>query len=101
ERGGVRSELKSMRRIILLTAALGVAGTAVAAPQAPDQSRRVEDARAATERRMQDVRLKESRYQIGQIERLLEGAVEHGATVIKDRLAALMPSDMLLTENAR
>ena len=31
--------------------------------------------------------LKESRYQIGQIERLLEGAVEHGATVIRDRSA--------------
>ena len=46
-------------------------------------------------------RLKESRYQIGQIERLLEGAVEHGATVIRDRLLAIMPADMLLTENAR
>ena len=47
------------------------------------------------------MRLKESRYQIGQIERLLEGAVEHGATVIRDRLLAIMPADMLLTENAR
>jgi hypothetical protein len=37
------------------------------------------------------------------MERLLEGAVEHGATVIKDRLQAVMqmPADMLLTENAR
>jgi hypothetical protein len=90
-----------MRRIISLTAALSVLGTVATAAQAPDQSRRVDDARAAAERRMEDVRLKESRYQIGQMERLLEGAVEHGATVIKDRLAALMPSDMLLTENAR
>lgn len=49
----------------------------------------------------QVLRLKESRYQIGQIERLLEGAVEHGATVIRDRLQAMMPADMLLTENAR
>jgi hypothetical protein len=49
----------------------------------------------------QAMRLKESRYQIGQIERLLEGAVEHGATVIRDRLLAIMPADMLLTENAR
>jgi hypothetical protein len=47
------------------------------------------------------LQLKESRYQIGQIERLLEGAVEHGATVIRDRLLAIMPADMLLTENAR
>jgi hypothetical protein len=52
-------------------------------------------------RRLDELKLKESRYQIGQMERLLEGAVEHGATVIKDRLAALMPSEMLLTENAR
>jgi hypothetical protein len=45
--------------------------------------------------------LKESRYQIGQMERLLEGAVEHGATMMRDRLQAVMPADMLLTENAR
>jgi hypothetical protein len=49
----------------------------------------------------QVLQLKESRYQIGQIERLLEGAVEHGAAVIRDRLLAIMPADMLLTENAR
>jgi hypothetical protein len=49
----------------------------------------------------QVLQLKESRYQIGQIERLLEGAVEHGATVIRDRLLAIMPADMLLAENAR
>src|SRR5688572_24476302 len=48
-----------------------------------------------------DLRLKEGRYQIGQIERLLEGAVEFAATVFRDRLQALMPADMLLTENAR
>jgi hypothetical protein len=35
------------------------------------------------------------------MERLLEGAVEHGATVIRDRLQPIMPADMLLTENAR
>jgi len=47
------------------------------------------------------LQIKQSRYQIGQIERVLEGAVEHGATVIRDRLQAIMPADMLLTENAR
>lgn len=46
-------------------------------------------------------RLREARYQIGQMERVLEGAVEHGATLMRDRLAAVMPADMLLTENAR
>jgi len=45
--------------------------------------------------------LREARYQIGQMELLLEGAVEHGASVIRDRLSAVMPADMLLTENAR
>jgi hypothetical protein len=45
--------------------------------------------------------LKEARYQIGQIEQLLEGAVEYAATVFRDRLQALMPADMLLTESAR
>jgi hypothetical protein len=43
----------------------------------------------------------ESRYQIGQMERLLEGAVEHGATLMRNRLRAVLPADMLLTENAR
>ncbi len=45
--------------------------------------------------------LKELRYQIGQVERLLEGAVEHGATVMRDRLRVVLPADMLLTEEAR
>jgi hypothetical protein len=49
----------------------------------------------------EQLRMKEARYQIGQIERLLEGAVEFAATVFRDRLQALMPADMLLTENAR
>jgi hypothetical protein len=35
------------------------------------------------------------------MERLLEGAVEHGAGVIRDRLRAVMPGDMLLAENVR
>lgn len=43
----------------------------------------------------------EARYQIGQMERLLEGAVEHGATLMRDRLRTALPADMLLTENAR
>ncbi len=47
------------------------------------------------------VQLREARYQIAQMERVLEGAAEHGATIIRERLQALAPSDMLLTENAR
>ena len=67
--------------------------------QAPE-SRRAASAPSADTARGQQ-RLREARYQIGQMERLLEGAVEHGATVIRDRLQAVMPADMLLTENAR
>lgn len=75
-----------------------VTGAAVVRAQAPDAP----SGRAATpEARASALRLRDARYQIGQMERLLEGAVEHGATVIRDRLQALMPADMLLTEDAR
>src|SRR5262245_66570645 len=42
------------------------------------------------------------RYQIGQMERVLEGAVEHGVTVTRDRLQAVaqVPADMLVSDNA-
>jgi hypothetical protein len=45
----------------------------------------------------------QSRYQIGQMERVLEGAVEHGAALTRDRLKALLPQgDTVMTgENAR
>src|SRR5207244_11194756 len=44
----------------------------------------------------------ESRYRIGQMERVLEGAVEHGVTVTRDRLQALaqVPADLLVGDNA-
>ena len=44
---------------------------------------------------------RQQRYQIGTMERVLEGAVEHGAAVTRDRLRAFVPADMLLSENAR
>src|SRR5438034_11624697 len=45
---------------------------------------------------------KQSRYQVGQMERLLEGAVEHGLNMVKDRLqtVAQMPADLLVSDNA-
>jgi len=48
----------------------------------------------------------ESRYHIGQMERVLEGAVEHGATITRDRLKAVLPpadaADTLMSgENAK
>src|SRR5215475_2451078 len=84
----------------MVIGAVAVSGTAIA--QTPRGGATAQQA-AVLEQVLQ---LKESRYQIGQIERLLEGAVEHGATVIRDRLVAIMPADvmpadMLLTENAR
>jgi len=45
---------------------------------------------------------RQSRYQIGQLERLLEGAVEHGINEMRDRLQAVaqMPPDLLVSDNA-
>jgi hypothetical protein len=79
--------------VLVMTAA--TAGAQAPVPAASDP--------ASSNEAAQIQRLREGRYQIGQMERLLEGAVEHGATVIRDRLqaATLMPADMLLTENAR
>ena len=34
----------------------------------------------------------QSRYQIGMMERVLEGAVEHGASITRDRVQALVPA---------
>src|SRR5262249_27784576 len=44
----------------------------------------------------------EERLQIGQMERVLEGAVEHGVTITRDRLQAITqtPADMLVSDNA-
>ena len=44
----------------------------------------------------------EQRYQIGQMERVLEGAVEHGLNVTRDRFQALaqVPADTLVSDNA-
>ena len=72
---------------------LVVIGTLIAAPAwaqgAPSTARAEAEAR-------------QSRYQIGQMERLLEGAVEHGVTLIRDRFQQLTqtPADLLVTDNA-
>lgn len=88
------SNSRHMRTLVGLTmAAVGLTAS-VASAQAPD-TRRAGDAA----RTQQQVR--EARYQVGQMERVLEGAVEHGATVMRDRLQAIMPADMLLEDNAR
>src|SRR3977135_758246 len=43
---------------------------------------------------------RQQRYRIGVMERVLEGAVEHGAAVTRDRLQAFLPADMLLSQTA-
>src|SRR5215831_9026078 len=71
-----------------------VIGTLIAAP-AWAQSTSAASARAEADAR-------QSRYQIGQMERLFEGAVEHGVTLIRDRFQKLTnaPADLLVTDNA-
>ncbi len=44
---------------------------------------------------------KQSRYEIAQMERILEGAVEHGVANIRDRLQTLGPTELLISDNAR
>jgi hypothetical protein len=70
-------------------ASLILAGTVIAAAPAAAQQT---PSRAAAEQR----------YQIGQMERVLEGAVEHGLAVTRDRVQALAqaPADLLVSENA-
>lgn len=44
----------------------------------------------------------DARYQIAVLERVLEGAVEHGVAVVRDRLQAVaqMPTELLVSDNA-
>jgi hypothetical protein len=44
----------------------------------------------------------QQRYEIGQMERVLEGAIEHGVAVTRDRVQAIaqVPADLLVSDNA-
>lgn len=87
---------------VAVAAGLVIGGpVSLGAQSASQDSRAAKDRTPSTVELREAARLRDVRYQIGQVERLLEGAVEHGATVVRDRLRALMPADMLLTENAR
>src|SRR5262249_50304406 len=74
-----------------------VTGLLAAAPpvQAQPQSSRAANAQAEAVARQQ-------RYQIGMLERVLEGAVEHGVTVVRDRLQELAQTqtDLIFSDNA-
>ena len=58
-------------------------------------------ASAQTRQSVADQKQKQARYEIAQMERLLEGAVEHGVANIRDRLQALGPTELLISDNAR
>jgi hypothetical protein len=75
---------------------IAIAGLAWCAAVAPAAAQIVVPGRA-------DAEQKQTRYQIGQMERVLEGAVEHGATMMRDRLQAVVPpaqAQLLIQENA-
>src|SRR5438128_1794130 len=80
--------------------AIGVSGAPASAQTAPsvqEAARPVARPSAAALRAQID----QLRYQIGTMERVLETAVEHGASVWRDRLQALAPVQTLLLDNAR
>jgi sarcosine oxidase gamma subunit len=74
---------------------IGITVATSAAAQTAVRMRQPDDSAGAR-------RAAEQRYQIGQMERVLEGAVEHGVTVTRDRLQALaqVPADLFVSDNA-
>jgi hypothetical protein len=81
---------------VIASLALVVAVSPLGAQQASEQSR------AVARRQSQLLREQaESRYQIGVMERVLEDAVEHGASLWRDRLQVVLPAQTLLLDNAR
>ena len=56
---------------------------------------------ATPARSQTSVEQRQLRYQIGGMERVLEEAVDHGANLTRDRLQALVPADMMVSEGAR
>lgn len=84
-----------MRNVI---AGAALTATIVSANAAAAQTREAAPAQMGPQQLRE---LKELRYQIRQMEGLLEGAVEHGAAVMRDGLRLVLPTDMLLAEEAR
>jgi hypothetical protein len=85
-----------MKRQSYVISGAALALCAVVAPAAAQGVRSLAAAKAEADQ-------KHARYQIGQMERVLEGAVEHGATMMRDRLEAVVPpaqAQLLIQENA-
>lgn len=90
--------MKRIASVIIGGLVAGAAATASAAQATatPPPAMQTNDAQPSMPRVPQP-----SRYQIAQMERLLEGAVEHAATVWRDRMQTVLPTETLITENAR
>jgi hypothetical protein len=84
----------SRKTIVVAALALAASAAPGAAQTAPDQAAAQPAPRSADDR-------VQTRFQISQLERLLEGAVEHGATLFRQRFQAALPSQLLITDNAR
>jgi hypothetical protein len=81
--------------------AMGVA-VVPAAGQTPRDGQELASRPVARRPNQARTQLEQLRYQIGTMERVLENAVEHGASVWRDRLQALAgPVQALLLDNAR
>ena len=82
---------------VIASLAFGAAVAPVGAQSAAQQ------AQAANARRQNQLARQqaESRYQIGVMERVLEDAVEHGASLWRDRWQVVLPAQTLLLDNAR
>ena len=76
-----------MKRIALVVAGVVIMNAGTASAQARQS--------------VADQKQKQARYEIAQMERVLEGAVEHGVANIRDRLQALGPTELLISDNAR
>jgi hypothetical protein len=87
------------RKTITVGLALGLAAfVAPLAAQTPPDGHAPSGSRSAAQAVDEHVQM---RFQISQLERVLEGAVEHGLTLFRQRFQAAMPSQLLITENAR
>jgi hypothetical protein len=86
--------------VAVITFAIGAVGApagaqSVALP-APDEVRAV-----APRQNPPAPQPREQRYQIGVMEQVLESAIEHGASIIRDRLDPVLQSQTILLDNAR
>ncbi|MEO8257418.1 MAG: hypothetical protein ABI868_08745 [Acidobacteriota bacterium] len=85
---------------IIAGLALGVAVAPVWAQGAGQQAQ--DQGRGSARRQNQLARQQaEARYQVLVMERVLEDAVEHGASLWRDRLQVVLPAQTLLLDNAR